>query len=517
MSSDLRPERTAMLEVRARFGETQLACLELGLLPRWPSTIARAGVVVLGLGGLLLLAVGEPAAGGAALLLATALVVLARPARAYSTASPFELQRVGRGVELCWPATLEGEIEEVSGVSSLSALRGSGRVRVSGGRCSLPLGCLRSRAAEGLEVAPLQVRVGELRVEIAPASALEPLPRSRARNPERRAVLGWTLGSIAVHGLVVALALALPAPILPGPLGHRRALRRPALVAMPLAGGSSGGPLQLWLASGGESTSSAQIPSIDVRPRRSRRAAARRASGLYGLRGPIDNPDPHLARRLAAEAGRGAGILSLLRADPGPDLAGAFNTLGDPAGRVGNPIGEAYGVGGLGLTGVGRGGGGTGEGVVLGGAFGTLGRGGGGGGGEGYGAGVGIFATCAGVDDGCGSAPAGSVLSGRGEVRGSLDKEMIRRVVRRHVNEIRYCYEKELQSYPNGLEGQVKVRFEIAPDGRVLRSSLLSSTLGQRTIEGCVAAAPRRWLFPRSQGGVTVVSYPFYFRTPGGR
>jgi len=91
---------------------------------------------------------------------------------------------------------------------------------------------------------------------------------------------------------------------------------------------------------------------------------------------------------------------------------------------------------------------------------------------------------------------------------------MIRRVVRRHVNEIRYCYQKELQLYPDGLDGRVSIRFEIQPDGTVSSSQVASSTLGNTSIESCLQATPRRWLFPRARGGsLTVVSYPFYFRT----
>jgi len=55
--------------------------------------------------------------------------------------------------------------------------------------------------------------------------------------------------------------------------------------------------------------------------------------------------------------------------------------------QFGDEIGEAYGVGGLGLVGTGRGGGGTGEGTIGLGNTGLIGKGGGGGSGGGYGAG----------------------------------------------------------------------------------------------------------------------------------
>ena len=41
-------------------------------------------------------------------------------------------------------------------------------------------------------------------------------------------------------------------------------------------------------------------------------------------------------------------------------------------------------------------------------------------------------------------AGAPEVVPGTAEVRGSLDKELIRRIIRRHINEVKFCYEREL-------------------------------------------------------------------------
>jgi len=148
--------------------------------------------------------------------------------------------------------------------------------------------------------------------------------------------------------------------------------------------------------------------------------------GLYGLKGPKDNPDPHLAKKLAEEQAKNAGILGVLKMAEGSHLASIFgrdtaagndaeNVLG---GLIGNQIGEAYGVGGLGLVGTGTGGGGTGEGTIGLGNFGTIGKGGGGGSGSGYGRGAGGL--------GGRRARAPDVIPGQANVRGSLDKEIIR-------------------------------------------------------------------------------------------
>ena len=233
--------------------------------------------------------------------------------------------------------------------------------------------------------------------------------------------------------------------------------------------------------------------------------------GLYGLKGPKDNPDPHLAKKLAEENAKNAGILGVLKMSDGSHLASIFgrdtaagsdavNVLG---GLIGNEIGEAYGVGGLGLVGTGTGGGGTGEGTIGLGNFGTIGKGGGGGNGSGYGRGAGGL--------GGRRARAPDVIPGQANVRGSLDKEIIRRIIRRHINEVKYCYETELTKKAD-LSGRVSVQFTIAATGQVIASVLQSSTMGNIRVENCVVQAVRRWEFPKPMGGgIVIVSYPFNF------
>ena len=105
------------------------------------------------------------------------------------------------------------------------------------------------------------------------------------------------------------------------------------------------------------------------------------------------------------------------------------------------------------------------------------------------------------------------VLVGRLQVRGSLDMGLIRRVVRRHINEIKYCYHKNLSARPR-LYGRLVVSFTIAASGRVVHSRLSSSTLAHRPTESCIVRATRRWLFPKpAGGGVVIVALPMILRT----
>ncbi len=239
-------------------------------------------------------------------------------------------------------------------------------------------------------------------------------------------------------------------------------------------------------------------------------------AGLYGLKGPPDNKDPHLAKMLAEEAAQKAGVLGLLKSQEGSHLASIFgrdSALGTDAdnvmgGLVGTQIGEAYGQGGLGLVGSGKGGGGTGEGTIGLGNLGTIGKGGGGGSGSGYGRGAG----------GLGGRRAGApdVVPGTAQVRGSLDKEIIRRIIRRHLNEVRFCYEKELLRKAD-LYGRVTIQFTISGTGQVVASIVQQSTMNAPAVEQCIADAVKRWEFPKPQGGgIVIVSYPFVLKAAGG-
>jgi TonB family protein len=205
---------------------------------------------------------------------------------------------------------------------------------------------------------------------------------------------------------------------------------------------------------------------------------------------------------------RSASLVSVLSDRPalGADAQDALGHL------VGSTIADAYGVGGLGIHGTGREGDGTGEQTLGLGTFGTHGRFGDGkraGSGPGYGEGVGQLAMRR-------SPRVPEALPGIASVRGTLDKEIIRRIVRRHLNEVRFCYTQALAARP-ALEGRLVVQFTIAPKGRVLASALGSSTLGAPAVESCVVQAVKRWDFPEPQGGgLAIVSYPFQLSPAGG-
>jgi TonB family protein len=232
---------------------------------------------------------------------------------------------------------------------------------------------------------------------------------------------------------------------------------------------------------------------------------SKKPMGAYSIAG--DRKDTHLGKAEAAADVLNQGILGVLRSTQASKFADIFGrdlAVGDAQENIlGNLVGDQFaggwGTGGWGVTGTGAGGGGMHLATIGMGNFNTLGR-------DGYGHKPGI--------GGLGPRTAHklpTITSGITTVRGSLDKEIIRRVVRLHMNEVKYCYDQELVRKA-GIEGRVSIQFVISPMGQVLSSVLQSSTMGNVSVEKCVVDAVKRWEFPKPVGGgIAIVAYPFNF------
>lgn len=209
-------------------------------------------------------------------------------------------------------------------------------------------------------------------------------------------------------------------------------------------------------------------------------------------------------KELDRQIAENAGVLGALR-DAG-DLDGMFGSSGLDAnltGGIGGLIGAKgtqIGSGGLGARGSGLGGGGSAEGL---GGLGTKGIGSGR---SGYGSGGGSFGDKA--KGGIGK------VGGDPIILGALDRSLIDEVIKRHMNQIRYCYQRELTKNPS-LAGKVVIKFVIAKDGTVSSASVKSSTMGNPGVESCISGRFMRMQFPEPKGGgIVIVSYPFLF-SPG--
>ena len=237
----------------------------------------------------------------------------------------------------------------------------------------------------------------------------------------------------------------------------------------------------------------------------------------YGVQGPKDNPDPHIARQAALKEAAEFGIIGLLNSgaggDPNAPTApwGRDDSLGSDAlsarGNMwGADIGESFGAGGLGLSGIGEGGGGRGEGIGLG-SIGTLGHGSGTGSGQGFGNGSGRLS-------GDHKAKAPQVRMGATTVSGRLPPEVIQRIVRQSFGRFRLCYENGLRNNPN-LQGRVAVRFVIDRSGAVSSTGNGGSDLPDSSVVSCVVRSFSGLSFPQPEGGIVTVVYPISF-APGG-
>ena len=230
----------------------------------------------------------------------------------------------------------------------------------------------------------------------------------------------------------------------------------------------------------------------------------------YAVQGPKDNADPHIARQAALREAMEFGMIGLLNTgaagDPnaptapwGRDTSMGTDDISARGNMWGDEICDAFGAGGLGLSGIGEGGGGRGEGIGLG-NIGTLGHGAGVGTGQGFGAGHGRLG-------GSHKTKAPKVRMGATTVSGRLPPEVIQRIVRQNFGRFRMCYEQGLARNPN-LEGRVSARFVIGRDGAVSNVSNGGSDLPDSGVVSCVLSAFYGLSFPQPEGGIVTVVYP---------
>jgi pSer/pThr/pTyr-binding forkhead associated (FHA) protein len=236
-----------------------------------------------------------------------------------------------------------------------------------------------------------------------------------------------------------------------------------------------------------------------------------RAEGQYKMQKTQD--DPQLARQQAIDAARTAGILGNTALVQGGafasltgtgDISSGFDDTNIYGGLLGNEAGEMNGGFGYGRSGFGPGGGGTGWGTIGTGRYGTIGHG------SGTGSGYGVGGGRGGMRGRTAAVPTVSI--GQPNAQGDLDKAIIRRYIKRNIQKITYCYEKQLLAKP-GLAGTVSTQFFITPNGNVATAS---GSGVDPEVANCVADVIKGIEFPKPKGGGGVqVNYPFTFRPAG--
>lgn len=94
---------------------------------------------------------------------------------------------------------------------------------------------------------------------------------------------------------------------------------------------------------------------------------------------------------------------------------------------------------------------------------------------------------------------------------GPMPPEVIRRVVRSHITELRDCYALGLAKDPQ-LAGPLAIEFTIGPSGAVEDAKAEDVTrFGDPDVARCIVEAISGWQFPEPRGGGRItVSYPFH-------
>jgi len=175
------------------------------------------------------------------------------------------------------------------------------------------------------------------------------------------------------------------------------------------------------------------------------------------------------------------------------DLSSGFDDPAVYGGLIGNATGDT--TGGLGAGS----GSATGTQPVGIGRYGTL--------GHGVGTGSGY-----GVGGGGGHAPHRAVPAvslGVPTIGPGLNKAIVRRYVKRNIQRIQYCYEKELLAKP-GLAGEVVAVFTIGSKGLVTTAT----ATGIPGVDACIASVIGAIEFPTPSGATALqVKYPFVFKS----
>jgi hypothetical protein len=108
-----------------------------------------------------------------------------------------------------------------------------------------------------------------------------------------------------------------------------------------------------------------------------------------------------------------------------------------------------------------------------------------------------------------GAARAAQTRIGNATATGDLDKNIIRRYIRRKIQRVKRCYESQLLEDPD-LAGTVVVQFTIDANGTVVGAS--AGGLHEK-VNTCVAGVIESIQFPKPKGGgVVSVRYPFLFK-----
>lgn len=104
-------------------------------------------------------------------------------------------------------------------------------------------------------------------------------------------------------------------------------------------------------------------------------------------------------------------------------------------------------------------------------------------------------------------------IPGETVVLGSMDPDVIRRILLEHLPQFRYCYQRELERTGAEAAGIIKLNFTIGASGHVSAAGVDGSSGLPTDVKKCVIGVLRGITFPEPMGGGTVeVKQPMNFQ-----
>jgi hypothetical protein len=93
---------------------------------------------------------------------------------------------------------------------------------------------------------------------------------------------------------------------------------------------------------------------------------------------------------------------------------------------------------------------------------------------------------------------------------GSIPQSLIEKILAKHLDKLRYCYEKALLS-DAGIGGNVLLQWTIVSSGEARNIRTLRSAISNTQMQGCINREISKIPFPKPSGGEVIVKFPFNF------
>jgi len=105
-------------------------------------------------------------------------------------------------------------------------------------------------------------------------------------------------------------------------------------------------------------------------------------------------------------------------------------------------------------------------------------------------------------------------LSKRVQIMGGMSREVVKKVIDEHIDDITYCYEMSLIEDPS-IMGKAVFEWKIMMNGNVSEISVSSSSVKSGKLHSCIKSSIQNWSFPKPKALEVAVSYPFVFDVVG--